>query len=771
VTASGAVGPVEGTEAPRARGWLTRMCGSWGWAALVLLVAVLLAHGWSLTDGLSLDDHWHYHSIPQAHWSFRDLLNATTLDAAQQVKLWWQEKPVRFVYARPVAVALLKITYALSGDKPIAAHAVNLALHYAAALLIYALCRRLTSQRRWALLGGLAFAIYPHTVYAAGWLAAQNIVLQTMLMLAALLVYMRASGLETGPLPHGRGFSPLPYGRGSDSGPLPHGRGSDLRVGLFAIVIVLWVLALFSRENAIMMPGIVVAFDLAYGGWRRVLARWPAYVVFAVIGLAFLIWRLKFFYEPMPEVYVQHGGRDGYVLWWIAKLFHYLCAALLPFSMTVGPSGRYHPFREVPAGTVESIVLALACIGLYVLATRRARGYWIWPLWILLAILPVTNVLATPHSGYLCGVGVAVGLAIACDCLARRPRRAWRRTAHVVAIFVVLGYAVSMKLGRLLWMGMVYAEQYTMLGLKAAPPPAETEHVFLINLPFSGIYAKRCLAEQEGPRIEHETFHVLTFAPFILSMDVPSEVTQTDAHSLTVAVEKSRYFTGLLGRFLIAGFRPPCPFVTGQTFDAGEFDVKILDADADGVRKLAFHFDKPLADPSYCFYLSSWEYGGVRLDFAASNLAPAPLPPPPAMAVDVHDAASALLDGHAASAGVILAGLTSTDPSVRETAAEVVNLHFELIADALAAPIRDDLATPELARANAAAIWTWWQQRVSDDELAQIFHDRHRVRRLRHRRDEIQRARQRTGEYWHTDLCMTGPPYPSLRADSAACDR
>lgn len=738
--------------------------GGW-WVPFLLAVAVLLAHGWSLSDGLSLDDHWHYHSVPAASWSVRDLLNATTLDAAEQVRLWWQEKDVRFVYARPVAVALLKITYALSGDRPIAAHVVNLTLHYVAALLVYVLCRRLTAERRWAVLGGLAFAIYPHTVYAAGWLAAQNIVLQTVLMLAALLVYARASGLSLAPSA-GANVRTWEGEQGVGCG----AEAPPLRWGAFGLVIVLWVLALFSRENAIMLPGIVVAFDLAFGGWRHAVRRWPAYVVFAALGLAFLIWRLRFFYEPMPEVYVQHGGRDGYLLWCVAKLFHYLCCGLLPFSMTVGPSGRYHPFQEVPADTFESIVLVLLTVGAYVAAARRARGYWIWPLWILLAVLPVINVLATPHSGYLCGVGVAVGLALVCDRLAQRPRRGWRRFAHVAAVFVVLGYAVSMKLGRLLWMGMVYAEQYTMMGLKNAPPPVETEHVFLINLPFSGIYAKRCLAEQEGPRIERQTFHVLTFAPFILSMDVPSQLTQVDERTLTLSVENSRYFTGLLGRFLIAGFRAPCPFVTGQAFDAGEFSVEIVDADAEGVRTLAFHFDRPLADSAYCFYLSSWECGGVRLDFAPMG-EPQPLPPPPAAAGDVHAAADAVLAGDAGAAGIIFAALTARDASVRETAREVVALHLDLVADALAAPIRSQLDAPDALPAHAEELWAWWQQRVSDAELAQIFHERNRVRRLRHRRDEIQRARQRTGEYWHTDLCMTGEPFPSLRADSAACGR
>jgi len=758
VSGAGADDPSRGIQPGAAAAFAAEPCtGGWFFASGVLILAVLLAHGWSLRDGLSLDDHWHYHSIPRASWTLRGLLDATTLDAAEQVQLWWQEKDVRFVYARPVAVALLKVTYALSGDDPFAAHCVSLALHFFAALLVCALARQLTGRRGWGLFAGLAFALYPHTVYAAGWLAAQNIVLQTALMLAALLCYVRASGLVLSPA--------AATGTAQAVGETP-----TLRVGSFVIVLVFWVAALFSRENAIMLPGIIVALDLAYGGWRRVVKRWPAYVVFAVLGLAFLVWRLKYFYEPMPDVYVQSSGAPGYWLWCVAKLFHYLCTALIPASMTVGPSGRYQPFREIPLDMAAMVAIVVVLLGLYVLVARRARGYWIWPCWVLLAVAPVISVLATPHSGYLCGVGVAVALAVACDQLARRPARAWRRTARGLAVFVILSYAVSMKVGRLLWMGMVYAEQFTMMGLKAAPPAAQAEHVFLVNLPFAGIYAKRCLAEVEGPRIDALAFHVLTFAPYLIRMDADSAMVPVDEHTLTLEIRDDRYFSGLLGRFLIAGFRERCPFETGQTFDAGEFAVEILDADAGGVRKLAFRFDRPLNDPAYCFYVSSYECGAVRVDLAPP--APSePLPAPPERAVDVLAAADDVLDGRASAAGVVFAALAARDRALRETAEEAIELHFTDIANALAAPVQQALVQRAALPENAENLWRWWQQRVTDDELAQIYQDRALVRRIRHRRDEIHRARERTGVFIRSDLTLTGPPFPSLRPDSAGCGR
>ena len=52
--------------------WMHRIA-----ACVILGVAVLLAHGWSLHDGLGLDDNWHYRTFRESGWSLPELLDAT----------------------------------------------------------------------------------------------------------------------------------------------------------------------------------------------------------------------------------------------------------------------------------------------------------------------------------------------------------------------------------------------------------------------------------------------------------------------------------------------------------------------------------------------------------------------------------------------------------------------------------------------------------------------------------------------------------------------
>jgi hypothetical protein len=130
-----------------------------------------------------------------------------------------------------------------------------------------------------------------------------------------------------------------------------------------------------------------------------------------------------------------------------------------------------------------------------------------------------------------------------------------------------------------------------------------------------------------------------------------------------------------------------------------------------------------------------------------------------------------MLAGKASAGEVIFAALGSDDIAVRATAEEAIDLHVTLIANALAAPIQAELAEHASMHAHADALWRWWQDRVDDDELAQIFRDRRRVRRIRHRRDEIQRSRERSGVFFRTDILLNGKPYPGLQPPDGGCGR
>lgn len=626
--------------------------------ALILLLG-LVAHVWVLWDGLFLDDHWHRLQLEQRGWAIQDLLDTTTIEPAQFIDSWWQDRTVRWEYLRPGAILLMKTVHALSGGSVIAQHAVGLALHLATACMVYALCLLLTAHRGWSTVGGLLFGAYSHATIAVPWLAAQNALLQTALSVAAVLAYIRASGLRPAAAQAiERSAEPTVDHAAERTAPAP-----PVRRGLLLACIALWTAALLSRENALVLPVIFLALDRAFGGRATVRARRGVYAVFALIGLAFVATRLSLLHARMPDVYLRRPDGLEYPLWLLAKMLHYVCSAVWLSPMTVGPSGRYNPFVEVP-GDCALMIAILGVMGSgYYLACRRLRGWWIWPLWIVLAFVPVAPLMAAPHTGYMAGVGFAVAMVLGPALRRDAAPTGIGRLSPGVAIWFLLATHIYIPIYRQLWLSLVNAERVTLSQLAAVPPPAQARHVFFLNLPFVNIYIEPSLRAQ-GSIGEATRCHVLTYSPDLLRCTDAFRIEQLDAHSFEIATAGRPWFSGYLGRFLLDGMRDGGRLSPGETVSGELFDTTVIEADGEGVRRLRFRFRKPLADPEFVFLVTSAEAAAARIRFASSadltgNAANAPPlappdalrlvaalggPPPPAFDAwwEVHGSAEAL---------------------------------------------------------------------------------------------------------------------------------
>ncbi|MCG3179043.1 MAG: hypothetical protein BIFFINMI_01374 [Phycisphaerae bacterium] len=737
-------------------------------AAVCFALAVVLLHGVSLHDPLFLDDHLHHYNIARMGYRPSDLINATTIRPGEFLEAWWQQKPIQWVYPRPAATLLAKAVYDLSGGSLVAMHAVSLALHWATTFLVFLLCRGLTRNYAWSLIGGLLFAVYPHATFAVGWLAAQNIVLATALMLGALLLWVRASGLDIHAGP--RGPLASPEGQGG-AGVTAAAAAPPLRLGSALGVVGLWVVALFSRENAVMLPAVMAAFDTAFGGWRWLWKRRWVYAAMAVIGVGYLAWRLVFHYSPLPAVYYR-APEAGWVypFWFLAKLLHYVVATIWLSPMTIGPSGRYNPWLESPGDCLLMLGVLAVMSGGYWMATRRARGWWIWPLWVLLAVLPVTPVLATPHSGYLPGVGYAVAMVLAAGLLRHlQPPTLAARASRYVVVWFLAATISYVPIYRYTWAGMIAAEQLTTRQIAAEPPGAGVTDLYFINMPFANVYEQLQLQERDcwGRAAAGVRCHVLTVAPDVLRMEDPCDLRQLDGHSFTLTIRGDRYFSGLLGRYLVQAMRTDGPLRAGQSVRGDGYDVLILDASPAGVRSLRFTFDRPLADASCRFYLGSRVCSAARIAWSAgvpqhAANAPETLAQHAVSLQNVQQAAVRLDAGDARAAGDLLAGLASDDADVRSAARAALQPVVEYLAEATGAapPQADCWLDP--AAGQEARLADWWTRTTSPDPTM--------VRRLWTQRDCWADVREARDRYYsvmaivraivQSDMYLTGPPYP-----------
>lgn len=591
---------------PRRTRWLLTIA--------MLVAATAILHGWSLADGTVLDDHWHQTQLRDRGWGWTDLMQSLVIAPADFSHHWWQTEEVSWGYGRPLFILAMKFVYVtLGGEDPFALHVYSLLLHLAGVMLVMRLAWLLSRNWSWSTFAGLVFAIYPHSVMTVEWSSAQNVVQQTTLLLAALLAYIAASRLSIAP----RAESETPQSAASaPSWPL------------FALVLLLWLAALFTRENALILAPIAVFLDWSFGGgWRFVRSRLAFYAVFATLGIAFIGWRATTIGAGMPDVYFQRPAGDplAYAAWCAAKLVHYVCVSVWPAPMMVGPTGRLHPWADAPGDMLLMLGIVVVIFGAYAAIARREPGWWIWPVWIMLSILPVIPVIATPHSGYMSGVGYALAWAVVGRAAAGSIRVRTRRLVHIVAATTLVTFAIFSMFSRWQWGSIVAAERHLLARIADDPPAAETRHVFFINLPFVNVYAKPMLTHALGAPFDRAEVHVLTYSPHPFMVEAPTHVTQLDNHTIRVEIDGQPYFTRLLGRFLMDGFRTDgSQFIAGDQIETPEFTVSIAAVDADagnanalGVRAFEFRFREPLTSPHYCFYLTTQNCIATKLAFAA----------------------------------------------------------------------------------------------------------------------------------------------------------
>lgn len=308
---------------------------------------------------------------------------------------------------RPLTLLTFWINRQLGGADPIGYHAVNLALHLTAVLLLYECLRRLISPRA-AVCAAAIFAVHPIQAEAVDYIWGRSIVLAATLCFAALLAWITgrrwaavacfAAALlakeEVAAFPlllalvefrSGRGFSRAETAKAAaalvPAGSLPRPRNPSSR----------------SQKRAIASPenlGLALMFLLSLAAGLRVVytaAVTPASAAGTQAGIS-----------PWHYLLAQ-----GPVIW------RYLRLLVIPYGFTVDPEIAMPPLW---AGLAAWTALAaLVC-----LAWRRHRewGFWLAAGFLLLipssTIFPAADLSADRRLYFpMLGFAAAAGLALA----------------------------------------------------------------------------------------------------------------------------------------------------------------------------------------------------------------------------------------------------------------------------------------------------------------------------------------------------------------------
>ena len=256
------------------------------------------------------------------------------------------------------------------------------------------------------------------------------------------------------------------------------------------------------------------------------------------------------------------------------------------------------------------VVMAMGVLGLaiwYAIGSRGVRGRWFWPIWVVVAFLPVVPVFILPHFAYLSVVAYAVMLAVLLSRL-----RGW---TQVVVGALVFTFAIAPLCAyRLAWRGIVRCEQMVYQDMVDSERPARPgSTVFLINWPLIGMNAPSAARYAWGtPDLEG---YVLTFSPQTLRMAQPGSVEVLNDHELLVSVQGPGYFSGSTGKLVLDLTRAGAALQPQTVVHGDAFDACVVQADPAGATRIRFTFPKPLDSDEYRFYVSSPTEPAQRLQF------------------------------------------------------------------------------------------------------------------------------------------------------------
>ncbi len=267
-------------------------------------------------------------------------------------------------YYRPVMSLGYMLCYRLFGASAAGFHLASLLLNAAVVCLLFEVTRRLFGRRDVAFLAALVFALHPAHTEAVAWIA-------SVTELEVAFFFLLTFGL----------FMSMPARLGR-------------RFALLSAAMALsYILALLSKEQALMLPLVATLYehfyrpDRAETGWRAKLQR---YGLLWLIWAGYLVFRVHFLGKFAPVL--QHPGLTRYeeVLSAAALAGHYVGKLLWPVHLQL-----YYPFHRSASifdtGFLLGVVALLLCLGLFVWLWRRARPMSFSLIWLFATLLPVLN--------------------------------------------------------------------------------------------------------------------------------------------------------------------------------------------------------------------------------------------------------------------------------------------------------------------------------------------------------------------------------------------
>ena len=385
------------------------------WMLYAILCGIaLVAYANSFGLGLPLDAQSRVLQEPR--------IQSVTADNVKLIltKHYWWPRPVDRLY-RPVTLISFLFNYAVLGNgaDPAGYHVVNLLLHMLNVCLLFELAMLVLRRREVALFAAALWAVLPVHTEAVVNIVGRSDELGAAAVFGGLLIYIRSLDLA----------------------------GTRKHLWLAALFVVA-ILGFFSKENAVVLVGLMVLWDVAFG-WERKPGLQPRQTAYLLMLAALLIlaaarWKV-FEGEPWPDMTLLDNPMRaaGWLpgrLTAIEVIGRYLWLLVWPATLSFD-----YAYNQVPVASLGdfrvwlSLLVVVAILAVAILRYRKDRTIF-WAVGFFgIALLPTSNLF---FAGGIMGLRFlylpAAGFAVAAAALAFRLERPQVARAILAVVIVAM---------------------------------------------------------------------------------------------------------------------------------------------------------------------------------------------------------------------------------------------------------------------------------------------------------------------------------------------
>lgn len=318
--------------------------------------------------------------------------NSTYMDTVFTSDLFG-DNPTSVAYYRPLQTISYMADYFFWGLNPFGYHLTNIALHLLCVILVWLMVERLGASRLLGTLTAIVFAVHPVNVNAVAYVSGRADPMSFAPILGSFLLFLR-------------------YRSASGNSPLT-------RTLLFTASMLCYVLALFSRESALLLPVMIVLYEftLSPSAGLKLRKAIPAAAPFALITIAYVLFRSAVVESQGKALFVEANAPV------IVRVQLVFAAISTYIGLLIWPVHLQMDRHFIPGSlwlhvmTVAGVLAVVAFVWTMRWSYRNSRLTFFGLSWFAITLLPLTgtlNLVATvaEHWLYVPSVGfyLAVGI-------------------------------------------------------------------------------------------------------------------------------------------------------------------------------------------------------------------------------------------------------------------------------------------------------------------------------------------------------------------------